>query len=173
MASIIRFEEYIGGNPIYFLKQSPKEQKTFTLTFTDSDGDAIDVSGYTWELDYQALVVDTIAFDRLTGDPNFANSKIIGTFAKGEVDEATYVKTANAADGIVNITIPASSYTGPVLPDARKNVPILLVGITWTTDDTPPQIHNQRLAFIMAYTVDVSAGDPTLDAGYTAITLAS
>jgi hypothetical protein len=173
MASIIRFEEYIGGQPIYVATQSPKEQKTFILTFKDDAGAAINVSGYTWEVDYQALVVDTLAFDRNTGEPNFANSKVIGRFVKGEVNVGTYVKTTSASTGVVSITIPAGVYTGPILPDARKNVPILLVGITYTTADTPPQIHNQRLAFIQAYTVDVSAGDPTLDNGYTAITLAS
>jgi hypothetical protein len=171
MASVIRFEEYIGGQPIYVATQSPKEQKTFVLTFTDSNGVAINVSNYTWELDYQALVVDTLAFDRNTGEPNFANSKVIGKFAKGEIEEITYVKTSSASSGIVSITIPANLYTGPVLPDARKNVPILLVGITYTTGDTPPQIHNQRLAFIQAYTVDVAAGDPTLDNGYSVITI--
>lgn len=172
MASVIRFEEYIGGQPIYVATQSPKEQKTFILTFKNNDGTALNISGYSWEVDYQALVVDSLAFDRNTGEPNFANSKVIGRFAKGEVDESIYVKTTNASTGVVSITIPAGCYTGPILPDARKNVPILLVGITYTTSDTPPQIHNQRLAFIQAYTVDVNAGDPTLDNGYTAITLA-
>ena len=173
MASVIKFEEYIGGQPIYMATQSPKEQKTFVLTFKNDAGVAIDVSGYSWELDAQVLVVDSLTFDRNTGEPNFATSKIIGSFAKSEIEESTYVKTTTAVDGVVSITIPAGIYTGPVLPDARKNVPIMLVGITYTTADTPPQIHNQRLAFIQAYTVDVTAGDPTLANGYIAITVAA
>jgi hypothetical protein len=62
-------------------------------------------------------------------------------------------------------------YTGPLVPDARKNVPITVVGVTWTTDDTPTQTNTHRWAIVQSWEPDVVVGDPTTDAGYTAFNL--
>jgi hypothetical protein len=87
-------------------------------------------------------VVDTVSFARYTGQPNFANSKVIGSFAK--VDLTAFCRWhlmcpqfLNATTGTVRVYHPNAMYTGPIVPDARKNVPITVFSFTWTDASTP------------------------------------
>ena len=80
----------------------------------------------------------------------------------------------NAGTGLVNITAPGGMYSGPIYADARKNVPITVVGVTWTDAGVPlPQVNTHRWAFIQCWEPDVTIGDPTLSTSpaYTALTL--
>ena len=77
----------------------------------------------------------------------------------------------NAAQGTVRVTFPAGMYTGPIIPDARQNVPITVFALTWTDDSTPAQINTHRWALIQCWEPDVSPNDPTLDPAYTALTV--
>ena len=64
MSRILDFKQFVGGaDNVINLAMFPKEQKSFTYNFGSS------VAGYTWDIDYQTLVVDTITFDRTTGQP--------------------------------------------------------------------------------------------------------
>jgi hypothetical protein len=114
-----------------------------------------------------------VAFDRNTGSPNFANSNVIGYFPSAVISTSSYIVTTNATTGLVNITIPSGLYTGPILPDARANVPITIVGVTWTNNTSPVQVNTHRWAFIQCWEPGVTPGDPTVSTSplYTAITL--
>ena len=120
-------------------------------------------------LDYQTVVVDVIAYDRNTGAPNFANSKIIGTFPSGNITTATYVRVVSTSSGTVAVTFPGGLYTGPIIPDARSHNPITVIGVTWTDDNTPAQINTHRWAFIQSWEPGVTPADPVLANNYTAI----
>jgi hypothetical protein len=85
------------------------------------------------------------------------------------ISAATYVTNRNNSAGTVDITIPTNLYTGAILPDARKNVPITIVSVTWTDASTPAQINTHRWAFIQCYEPGVNPGDPVNEATYTAI----
>ena len=63
-------------------------------------------------------------------------------------------------------------YAGPIIPDARQNVPITVVAVTWTDNQTPANINTHRWALIQSWEPDVAVGDPTLAVGYTALTVA-
>jgi hypothetical protein len=74
VASLLNFSQYIGGQDnIQTEVAFPSSQKTVVYDFQQ------DITGWTFKLDYQTVVVDTIAYDRNTGTPNFASSSIIGT----------------------------------------------------------------------------------------------
>jgi hypothetical protein len=77
-----------------------------------------------------------------------------------------------AANGTLRVHLPAGMYTGPIIPDARKNVPITVFSLTWTDNSTVSQINSQRWALVNSWEPDVVIGDPTLAAGYTALTVA-
>lgn len=167
MAGVLRFSDYLGGpDNIQVEEIFPSTQRTYSYNFGQ------DVTGWTFELDYQTLVVDPLTWDRLTGEPNFASSQVIGYFAKQEITiNTSVVNIIDAETGIVHITIPKNLYTGPIIPDARSRVPITIVGVTWTTAETPSQTNSHRWAFIQSYEPDVTIGDPTTAAGYTAFNL--
>ena len=167
MAGILRFSDYLGGpDNIQIEEIFPSTQRTYSYNFGQN------VAGWTFEIDYQTLIVDPLTWDRHTGQPNFANSNVIGYFAKAEVTiDSNTVNIIDEINGIVNITIPGNLYTGSLIPDARSRVPITIVGITWTTAETPSQTNTHRWAFIQSYEPDVVIGDPTLDVGYTAFTV--
>ena len=166
MAGVLNFQQYIGGPDQIKIEQIfPSNQKTFLYNFNQ------DITGWTFAVDYQTLVVDAVTFNRNTGQPNFTDSRVIGSFAKVEVTGGSAPSVVDAALGTVKVYIPAGMYTGPIIPDARQNVPITVVGITWTDDSTPAQINTHRWAFIQCWEPDVTVGDPTLAVGYTAITL--
>lgn len=166
MAGVLNFSNYIGGADNLQIEQTfPSNQRTVTYNFGQ------DISNWNFHLDHQTIVADAVAFDRNTGEPNFSATKIIGTFEKGIIDTSTYVTLVDAEAGIVSLTFPANLYSGPILPDARSHNPITVVGITWTDDATPPNSDTHRWAFIQSWEPGVTAGDPVLDNGYTAITV--
>lgn len=163
MAGVLTFQQFIGGpDAIKVESIFPSTQKTLAYNF------GTDVTDWTFEVDYQTLVINSLAYDRFTGEPNFANSQVIGYFAKAEVDSGNIV-VVDAADGIVNITIPAGMYDGPILPDARSNIPLTVVGVTWKTGGSLESVNTHRWVYIQNWEPDVTVSSPTDDAGYTAV----
>lgn len=167
MAGVLSFSDYLGGPDNIQVEQIfPSTKRTYNYNFNT------DITGWTWAVDYQTLVVNPVTYDR-NGVPNFSASQVIGFFPKVDVTtDSEVVNVVNAALGTVNITIPAGMYSGALIPDARKNVPITIVGITWTTADTPTQVNSHRWAFIQCYEPDVAIGNPILENDYTALTIA-
>jgi len=167
MSGVLSFSDYLGGPDNIQVEQIfPSTKRTYAYNFNTN------ITGWTWAIDYQTLVVNPVAYDR-NGVPNFSNSLVIGFFPKVDVTvDSSVLNVVNAATGTVNITIPGGMYTGALIPDARKNVPITIVGITWTTADTPTQVNSHRWAFIQCYEPDVSIGNPILENNYTAFTVA-
>jgi hypothetical protein len=165
MASVLDFSQYIGGyDNVQVESTFPSSQKTIVYNFQQN------ITGWTFLLDYQTVVADTVAYDRNTGAPNFSSTKILGTFPSGVINTSTYVQVINASSGTVAVTIPANLYTGPIIPDARSHNPITVVGFTWRTADTPPQIQTHRWALLNSWESGVTPGDPVLDNNYTPIT---
>lgn len=166
MASLLDFSQYIGGQDNIQTEVSfPSSQKTVVYDFGQN------ITGWTFKLDYQTVVVDTISYDRNTGAPNFASSSIIGTFPGGVASTATYVSVLSSSSGTVAVTLPGGLYTGPIIPDARSHTPITIFGFTWTSNATPPQIDTHRWALLQSYEPGVTPGDPVLANNYTAITV--
>lgn len=166
MAGVLNFAQYLGGPDNVQCEQIfPSTQRILNYNFGRS------VVGWTFLVDYQTIVVDTVTFNRNTGEPNFANSTVIGFFPAGVISTASYVSVTNAGAGLVNITIPGSLYTGPILPDARANVPITVVGVTWRDASSPVQVNTHRWAFIQSWEPGATPGDPTTTSTYTAITV--
>lgn len=167
MAGVLSFSDYLGGPDNIQVEQIfPSTKRTYNYNFNTN------VTGWTFAVDYQTLVVNPVSYDR-NGVPNFSASQVIGFFPKVDVTtDSSVVNVVNANLGLVNITIPGGMYTGALIPDARKNVPITIVGITWTTADTPTQVNSHRWAFIQCYEPDVAIGNPILENNYTALTVA-
>jgi hypothetical protein len=164
MAGVLTFAQYLGGPDNINIEQIfPSTQRTFNYNFARS------IVGWTFNVDQQTIVVDEVAFDRNTGAPNFANSTVIGYFPFEQISTASYVTIANPGTGLVNITTPTGMYDGPILPDARKNVPITIVGVTWTDGSSPTQINTHRWAFIQSWEPGVTPGDPTLNGSFISI----
>lgn len=168
MSGILDFHQFVGGADQIKCEQIfPSNQKTLLYDFNQN------IEGWTFSTDYQTLVVDTVTFNRRTGEPNFSSSKVIGSFAKVDLTGADAPDVVSATDGTVKVYVPAAMYTGPIIPDARKNVPVTVFSLTWSDDSTPAQINTHRFAFVQNWEPDVVVGDPIGDAGYTALTLVS
>lgn len=166
MAGVLNFSNYIGGADNLQIEQTfPSNQRTVAYNFGQN------ITGWNFHLDYQTIVADAVSFDRTTGEPNFSNSKIIGSFPSGVITTATYVNVIDATSGIVSFTFPKNLYTGPILPDARSHNPITIVGITWTDTATPTNSDTHRWAFIQSWEPGVNPGDPVLDNTYVPITV--
>jgi hypothetical protein len=176
MPGVLNFQQYIGGpDSVQVENIFPSNQKTLVYTFKNDAGDPVNITGWTFAADYQTIVVDEIAFNRSTNKPNFANSTVVGSFAKVEVSSVSggiYVPTVLiAANGTLKVHLPAGMYTGSIIPDARKNVPITVFSLTWTDNSTVPQVQSHRWALVQCWEPDVTIGDPTTSAGYTALTV--
>ena len=154
---LLDFSNYIGGaDNVQVIEMFPSTQKTYEYDY------GTDVSSYTFEADYQTIVVDSLAYDRVTGDPNFADSSVVGYFANAEIGSGNIV-TTDAATGIIKLTIPAQRYVGPLVPDARTDVAITVVSFKWTDTTVTPNItDSHRWAIIERYEPDVSPGNPKL-----------
>jgi hypothetical protein len=166
MAGVLTLGQWLGGPDNVKVESTfPSSSRTYTYNF------AQDITGWTFKLDAQTVIVNTITYDR-TGEPNFANSEVIGFFTYTVVTTSSYIAVVNTASGIVNVTHPPNLYTGGIFPDARANVPLQVMGLTWTTPasgPTPAQINSHRIAKILAWEPQVPPTNPTLDAGYTSL----
>lgn len=161
MAGVLNFQQYIGGPDQVKVEQIfPSNQRTLRYNFGGN------VTGWTFTADYQTIVVDTVQFNRNTGQPNFTNSKVIGSFPKVELTGANAPLTVDPLLGTVDLKQPAGMYAGPIIPDARQNVPITVMAFTWTTNDTFPTTYTHRWALIQCWEPDVTVGDPTLDLAF-------
>jgi hypothetical protein len=166
MPGILDFQQYVGGPDQVQVEQVfPSDQKTLVYNF------GRDITGWTFSSDHQTLVVDTIKFNRNTGKPNFADSTVIGSFPKAEITGATAPSVINASSGTVKVHLPAAMYAGPIVPDARVNVPITVFSVTWSDTSTVAQIHSHRWALVQCWEPDVVVGDPTTSTNYTKLTI--
>lgn len=157
---ILTIANWLGGpDNVQCESTFPSSEKTYAYVFAQS------VSGWKFELQAQTVIVDTIAYDRITGLPNFANSRVIGYFPSTVVSTSTFIQVLNTSSGMVNVTHPANLYTNEILPDARVNTPLLVMSLTWTNNTTPSQINSHRIAKILAWEPGVTPGDPTLNTG--------
>jgi hypothetical protein len=114
--------------------------------------------------------VDAIAFNRNTGAPNFSQSSVIGSFPM-QLVTTNSPTVINAVEGTLKVVLPANMYTGPIVPDARQNVPITIFSLTWSDANVPVQTVSHRWGLIQCYEPGVTVGDPTLDPAYTALTV--
>tara|TARA_R100001460_G_scaffold38649_2_gene73182 strand:+ start:910 stop:1416 length:507 start_codon:yes stop_codon:yes gene_type:complete len=164
---LLSFKQYIGGaDDVQVIEKFPSEQKTFTYSYGQ------DISNYTFELDAQTIVVDTVTYNVNTGDPVFSTSNVIGFFANVDVG-ASNVSNRNNSAGTVNITMPSNLYAGNVMmPDARTNVPITVFSVKWTdTGTTPSTTEAHRWAVIERYSPgDKSIGNILADTSFVSIT---
>jgi hypothetical protein len=165
MAGVLTFSQWLGGpDDVKVDSEFPSTSKTLAYNFGRN------ITGWVFKLDYQTVVVDTMSYNR-DGSPNFADSKVIGSFPYGTVSTSSYISVVSASSGIVNVTHPGSLYTGSIIPDARVNNPILVMSFTWTDNGTPAQTDTHRIAKIMAWEPQVTVGDPITSAGYTALSV--
>ena len=154
---LLSFSQYLGGaDNVKVVEMFPSTQRTFLYSF------GLDASNYTFEVDYQTIVVDTLTYDRTTGDPNFSESNVVGYFANVTEVANTYIDTSDLSAGNVTITIPSDRYTGKITPDARSNVAITVVGVAWTDTGALPQptTNLHRWAIIERWEPDVPLGNP-------------
>ena len=156
MAGVLNFSQFLGGPDSVVVEAIfPSTQKTLTYNFAQS------VTGWTFTANQQTIVIDTVTFDRNSGLPNFTTSKVIGSFPQASI-ASSHIVVADTANGIVNFTVPSNMYTGPIIPDARLNVPITVVDFTWSTGSgTNASITSHRLAYIQNWEPGVIAGNPT------------
>lgn len=161
MPGVLTFSDYIGGPDEVIAAQAfPSDQKSYQYGF------GTNIAGWTFTADYQTIVVDTVTFNRYTGEPNFTNSSVIGSFPKVELTGNNAPQVGNVSAGTVTLRVPAGMYDGPILPDARANVPVVVVAFTWENADTFPTIQTHRWAFVQAWEPDAPIGDPTTDPDY-------
>ena len=125
---ILSFSQYIGGaDNVKVEERFPDDQKTYQYNFSNAD-----VSGYTFSADYQNILLDTVTYDRTTGEPNFTDTTVKGYFGSAaNISAGTYISNTSANIGLVDFTIPSGLYTGNVVPDARANVVATVVSFQW------------------------------------------
>ena len=164
---LLSFSNYVGGaDNVQVLEKFPSEQTTFTYNY------GVDIANYTFELDAQTIVVDTLTYNTSDGQPNFTTSTVLGYFANVDVGAAN-VSNRNNAAGTVNITIPSQlNPSNVMMPDARTNVPITVFSVAWTDTSTSPQVTQaHRWAVIDRYKPgDKAVGNILADTSFVSLT---
>jgi hypothetical protein len=168
MAGVLTLGQWIGGpDDVKVESTFPSSQRTYTYNFDQN------ITGWTFKLDYQAIVVDQIAYTR-DGEPNFADSRVVGFFPAGVETDPNMLRIISTGAGQINVTHKANLYpdANGILPDSRVNVPILVMSFGWTNNQlTPPVTNMHRVAKILAWEPGVVPKDPTTlsGTGYTSI----
>lgn len=160
-AGILSFQQYVGGPDSVQVEQIfPSNQRTLIYNFNTN------ITGWDFEADFQTIVVDTVQFNRLTGQPNFSKSRVIGSFPKQDITGPFVPEVIDRLVGTVKVHIPADMYTGAIIPDARQNVPITVFALTWRDNNIPRQVLTQRWALVQCWEPDVPVGDPTTESDF-------
>jgi hypothetical protein len=108
-----------------------------------------------------------VSYDRDTGNINFTDTNVIGYFDNtANIAAATFIDKTLANTGIVTFTIPSDRYTGTILPNARENVVLTVIGFEWEDATTPPRKELHRWAVVERWEPGVTIGDPTLDSSF-------
>ena len=166
MAGILTFEQYVGGPDEVILEQAfPSTQRSVIYNFNT------DITGYQFTAEHKPIIVDKIKFNRYTGAPNFSDSKVIGFFPNTVIQENSdnAPTIINNEQGTVLVTFPEFMYSGPIIPDARQNVPIVIFALTWKIPSTVDQIQTHRWGFIQAWEPGVTIEDPANDQDFTGL----
>jgi len=165
---LLSFSQYLGGaDNVKVEEMFPDDQKTYTYNFSNSD-----VSGYTFTADYQSLLLDTVTYNNITGEPNFTDATVTGYFTNTANVSGSNIDDTSASSGLVALTIPSDRYTGNVLPNARANVVCTVLSFQWQTDDTPPQKQRHRYAILERFDPKVGKvpGNPASESNFVALT---
>jgi hypothetical protein len=168
MGRLLDFSQYLGGpDDVEVIEMFPRQQKKFQYNF------GANVSTYTFSADKQTLVLDTVTYDRDTGNINFTDTNVIGYFnntanigTSNANVSSSYIDRSQSSTGIVTFTIPEQRYTGTILPNARENVVLTVVGFEWQDASTPPRKELHRWAIVERWEPGVTIGDPTLDSNF-------
>lgn len=163
---VLDFSQYIGSaSNVKMISLFPRSQKTFNYDFGK------DVSAYTFTADYQTIVIDSITWDRTTGQPNFATSTVVGYIQNtSNVSANVFIDTSTANAGTVKLTIPSDRYTGNITPSARANVAMTVLSFEWATNESPPQKDSHRYAILEVWEPGVTPGNPTEDPNFISLT---
>tara|TARA_R100000353_G_scaffold144573_2_gene103580 strand:- start:157 stop:669 length:513 start_codon:yes stop_codon:yes gene_type:complete len=139
--NLLSFKNYIGGSDnVQIIELFPRSQKTFTYDF------GANVSGYSFTADYQSIVLDSVTYDRTTGNPSLSSTNVKGYFTNYATVSSSLIGNASASTGTVTLTIPENRYTGNLIPNARADVVCTVLSFQWVTDDTPAQKDSHRWA---------------------------
>lgn len=160
---LLDFSQYTGGaDNVKVIEMFPKDQKSFTYNFGSN------VSTYTFSADYQSILLDSVTYDRTTGQPNFTDTKVLGYFTNTANVDPSYFNTTSANSGVVVFTIPADRYTGNVVPNARENVVATVLSFQWEIPGTPVQRDRHRWCILERFdpTVGKVPADPALETNY-------
>ena len=172
---LLDFKQYIGGaDNVINLEMFPSQTKTYTYDFVQN------ITNFTFNMDYQSLLLDTVTYDRTTGLPNFSETNVLGYFdnytnltSAGTMSD--HYSIISAPDGEITITLPKDRYTGAIFPSARQNVVATIVSFEWSspgaTTVTEKNLH--RFLILERWEPGVEAGDPSQETSpqFTAITL--
>ena len=165
---LLTFSQYLGGaDNVKVIECFGSTSKTFKYTFGTS------VTGWSFSSNYQSLLLDKVTYDRNTGEPNFTDTNILGYWPErtdlGGDNTNGGITIPNLNDGDVYFNIKADRYTGQLFPNARENVVMTVVGLTWDMADldvnTQGTTESHRWGIIERYIPGPTnaVGDPALD----------
>ena len=164
---LLTFSQYLGGaDNVKVIEMFPTTSKTFKYEFGS------DVSGWTFTTHYQTLLLDKLTYDRITGEPNFTDTNIMGYWPeRTDLGGSSDITINNVSAGEVFLNIAPSRYTGQLFPNARENVVLTVVSLTWNMTSSEPgapgTTESHRWGIIERYLPgNPIPGDPALDALY-------
>jgi hypothetical protein len=159
---LLDFADYIGGPDTIVIEMFPRMQRKYTYNFNTN------ISAYQFSADYQSLVLSEVAYDRVTGDPSFTSTTILGSFPTVSNVSNSLISVTNAAAGLVELTIPENRYTGNIIPNAREKVVGTVLTFQWnTTSATTASKDAHRFLILERYEPGVPIGDPTTSGSFT------
>ena len=106
MPGVLSFSDYVGGPDDVIAAQAfPSDQKNYLYNYQTN------ITGWQFTADYQTIVVDRVSFNRYTGQPNFTNSNVVGSFDKVELTGNNAPQVGNVTAGTMTLRVPAGMYT--------------------------------------------------------------
>lgn len=124
----------------------PQDQNIFEIDINLAGSD-----GYSVDIEYKTLVFSDIPYQEQI--PNFDNSLILGYFEGG----------SSSLGVSTNLVLPSNMYTGPILPNNPKNIPVTVVIANFSKASSSFQ---KTFILIQNWEPGVALGDPTLDNNY-------
>ena len=158
---ILSFSDYVGGSDNVISQIAfPTDQKSYLYNFQTS------IVGWSFTAEYQTLVLDSVKYNKYDQTPNYADSNVIGYFPSMPLVSNNAPEIVDAAKGLVLLKIPALLYSGALMPDARGQSALVVVGFDWVNNSPFPSKQTHRWALLQAWNNNIAIGNPVDASGY-------
>lgn len=149
---ISNIKEYLGGSDDVIAAQIVQgSAKHWVITLADSNNNALDLAGYTFEYD----TINATATVTPAGSSNITLTDL-SVGSNSAVSRDSLVSVTDTDNGVIDLYLGADYFSGDVPFDTNTEVPVVVGTLRYSDGATEPTIRSVRTLVVVRYGVVAS-----------------